>query len=517
MANCVTKAHSDPNADFGEGYWCDHWTYDLDLIENYLAAYPDEKDALLFGPRNYRWYASRAAVLPLAKRCCRTDAGLRQYHSIDPETRQQADGNWLVEEGGSVARSTLMEKLLLLCAIKAATLDSAGMGVEMEGGKPGWYDALNGLPGLFGSSMAETCELDRLLTFTITALEGRAGTVELYTEMAQLLGRAATIMMNDAPWTRWQQMTRLREAYRTATAHTLAGSRTAVACTELAAQLRALQTRVREGIHRAEALGGGLIPTYFSFEATGITETAEGLVPTGLTPQPLPYFLEGPVRRLKTAMTAEEKAQLEENVRTSDLYDPALRMYKVNASLNDTSFEVGRARAFTPGWLENESIWLHMEYKYLLELLKSGLYHRFFAAFCDAAVPFLDPAVYGRSPLENVSFLGSSVNPDPAARGRGFVARLIPADGDVVAMKSVLEANKDYENPSFGNQKTYEFFAEEASAVDYSLVTRYDTAIGDAFGQAIEAVQKGEKDKETALKDFYSEVQAVYPEIEVPA
>ena len=90
------------------------------------------------------------------------------------------------------------------------------------------------------------------------------------------------------------------------------------------------------------------------------------------------------------------------------------------------------------------------------------------------------------------------------------------SDGDVVAMKSVLEANKDYENPSFGNQKTYEFFANEAAAVDYSLVTRYDTAIGDAFGQAIEAVQKGEKDKETALNDFYQEVKAVYPEIKTP-
>ena len=90
------------------------------------------------------------------------------------------------------------------------------------------------------------------------------------------------------------------------------------------------------------------------------------------------------------------------------------------------------------------------------------------------------------------------------------------SDGDNVAIKSVLEANKDYENPSFGNQKTYAFFAEEASAVDYSLITRYDTAIGDAFGQAIESIQKGEKDKKTALKDFYLEVQSVYPEIEVP-
>lgn len=438
VANCVTRAHSDPNADFGEGYWCDHWTYDLDLIESYLAVYPDEKEALLFGSRSYRWYASRAAVLPLAKRCCRTEAGLRQYHSIDPETRQQADGNWLVEADGTVARSTLMEKLLLLCSIKAATLDSAGMGVEMEGGKPGWYDALNGLPGLFGSSMAETCELDRLLSFTIAALEGRDDAVELYTEMARLLGRASATMMEDDPWTRWQQLTGLREMYRQTTARTLSGSRTPVPCTELAAQLRMLQTRVREGIRQAEALGGGLIPTYFSFEATGITETPDGLLPAGLIPRPLPYFLEGPVRRLKTGMATAEKESLTQLVRASDLYDPTLKMYKVNASLNDTSFEVGRARAFTPGWLENESIWLHMEYKYLLELLKSGLYQRFFTAFCDAAVPFLDPAVYGRSPLENVSFLGSSVNPDPAARGRGFVARLSGSTAEFLHMWQIM-------------------------------------------------------------------------------
>lgn len=90
------------------------------------------------------------------------------------------------------------------------------------------------------------------------------------------------------------------------------------------------------------------------------------------------------------------------------------------------------------------------------------------------------------------------------------------SNGDIVSMKSVLEANKDYENPSFGNQKTYAFFMEEAQNIDYSLVTRYDTEIGNAFGQAIVSVQTGEKDKETALRDFYTAVQAVYPEIQVP-
>ena len=52
--------------------------------------------------------------------------------------------------------------------------------------------------------------------------------------------------------------------------------------------------------------------------------------------------------------------------------------------------------------------------------------------------------------------------------------------------------------------------------MDYSLITRYDTAIGDAFGQAIEAVQKQEKTKEQALSDFYMEINAIYPEITTP-
>ena len=52
------------------------------------------------------------------------------------------------------------------------------------------------------------------------------------------------------------------------------------------------------------------------------------------------------------------------------------------------------------------------------------MYEQFSQAFRDAAIPFLDPERYGRSPLENVSFLASSVNPDPSVWGRGFVARL---------------------------------------------------------------------------------------------
>ena len=185
------------------------------------------------------------------------------------------------------------------------------------------------------------------------------------------------------------------------------------------------------------ALGDGICPTYFTFEAAGVAGGPEGPMPTGLVPHALPLFLEGPVRWLKLDAPQAEKAALARRVRESALYDKELGMYKVNESLSGVSFEAGRAVAFSPGWLENESIWLHMEYKYLLELLKSGLYEEFAQAF-HAAVPFLNPEQYGRSPLENVSFLASSANPDPARWGRGFVARLSGSTAEFLQMWQIM-------------------------------------------------------------------------------
>ena len=60
----------------------------------------------------------------------------------------------------------------------------------------------------------------------------------------------------------------------------------------------------------------------------------------------------------------------------------------------------------------------------MLELLRSGLYEEFFEDFHKAAIPFLDPKVYGRSIYENSSFIASSKNPNERYHGKGFVARL---------------------------------------------------------------------------------------------
>lgn len=91
------------------------------------------------------------------------------------------------------------------------------------------------------------------------------------------------------------------------------------------------------------------------------------------------------------------------------------------------------------------------------------------------------------------------------------------SNGDVVNNKAVLEANKDFQNKSFGNQNTYGFYAQEMEKIDYSLITAYDDACKDAFGQAVMSVQKGEKTKEAALKEFYEVVLSTYPELSVPA
>ena len=437
-ARVICAAHSEPNASFGEGYWCDHWTYDLDLIESFLTVFPERKAQLLFDDRRYRWYETRVKVNSRAKRYCITENGLRQYHALD-EHAKQVRSKWMKTADATDGRSTLIEKLILLCAIKTATLDASGMGVEMEGGRPGWYDALNGMPGLLGSSMAESCELARLLRFTAEALEARGGETELYHEIAGLLEDTDRILRAESdPFARWNEMNRMKEAYRDRTLYGYRGDRRALSCAAIAQMLRNMENALQEGIRKAEAMNGGLIPTYFTFTAESWEDTPEGPMPTALTPTALPLFLEGPVRQFKLALSDEKKHALAKKVAQSGLYDKKLHMYKVNASLSGVSYEAGRALAFTPGWLENESVWLHMEYKYLLELLKNGLYPEFAEAFRDAAIPFLDPEVYGRSPLENSSFIASSANPDPAIHGRGFVARLSGSTAELLHIWQVM-------------------------------------------------------------------------------
>lgn len=443
FAKAIAAAEQGVTATFTEGYWSDHWTYNLDQIESFLSVYPEAEEAMLYEDTSYTWFQSPESILPRAKRYVVTNKGVRQYNYLE---KRPATGSQLTAPDGTPMRATLMEKLLTLLAAKTATLDPYGMGVEMEGGKPGWYDALNGLPGLLGSSMAETLELCRVLEDVSRRHAAFNRPVELMEEAALLARTVADVLTaNEAVWQQdgeilpvWNALSDAREAYRASLMTGACGRKETLPAEEITQLLSLWTAYVHKAVEKAMKLGGGLCPTYFAYDVTKYHEDEAGLHPEAFQLVKMPDFLEGQVRWLRLDKTLAEKRQLLTAVKESRLYDRKLNMYKVNAALGEASYEIGRAHAFTPGWLENESIWLHMEYKYLLEELRSGLYGEFCEDFYLAAVPFLDPKVYGRSPLENSSFIASSANPDPVIHGKGFVARLSGSTAEFLSIWQIM-------------------------------------------------------------------------------
>ncbi len=443
----IDMSNKQVNSNFGEGYWSDHWTYNLDLIENYLEVFPEKEEDLLY-EQDYTYFLSQINVKPRHKRYVETKNGLRQYDALDESTRRNTQEKLVRSDygKGSVVKSTLMEKLILLCATKFSTLDAYGMGVEMEAGKPGWYDALNGLPGLFGSSMAETYELSRNIEFTLDSLVKYPRELELLEELVEFIKSIDAIvkeekdsLMNDMEVISfWNKANDVKESYRQEVFNGISGDRVKVKSNLLVTTLKEWLEVVNRGIEKACSLEEAISPTYFAYQVNEYEEYKDGFIPKHFEIIRMPLFLEGPVNYLKLDLDKDKKINLYKNVKNSDIYDEKLSMYKVNESLKDASFEIGRAKAFTPGWLENESVWMHMEYKYLLELLKSGLYEEFFNDFHKAAVVFLDPEVYGRSIYENSSFIASSKNPNENYHGKGFVARLSGSTIEFVNMWKIM-------------------------------------------------------------------------------
>ena len=162
-----------------EGFWADHWTYDLDQILSFEAVYPDDVERALWDAEKIPFYMSAGTVQPRDFKYVEVDGlGIRQYNSVydDPEKLgqladrdAQPDGAFELaaptgDDDASSAVYTVepVSKVLLLFATKFTLLDPSGLGVEMDANKPGWNDAMNGLPGLLGSGMPETCEAWRI-------------------------------------------------------------------------------------------------------------------------------------------------------------------------------------------------------------------------------------------------------------------------------------------------------------------------------------------------------------------
>jgi len=292
---------------------------------------------------------------------------------------------------------------------------------------------------------------------SLAELEGDTQ-IALPAEYADYLGNLAAISVTGtAPLSWWERANELRETYRKRIYRTeISGEEITLSKSALDDILNTFERRVQKGLACAQELAPGDVPpTYFRYAVTAHeiltdesgnpcldTQERPFIQAKAFHPIALPPFLEGAVRAMKVAAGEEQARQIHTAIRSSALYDQALKMYKVNAPLGAEPHEIGRAWAFTPGWLENESIWLHMAYKYLLGLLKAGLYEEYFEDFKNSLIPFQRPERYGRSPLENSSFLVSSSHPDKSLHGAGFVARLSGATAEFVEMWTILMAGK---------------------------------------------------------------------------
>ncbi len=439
------------DAEHGEGFWSDHWTYNLDLIENYLSLYPEQKRSLLFEKRIFTFFDNAEYVKPRSEKHQLHDGKVKQLHSVGVDTAKKEllkkrlqlphtarTGYGTTDE---VYSTSLFNKLLCLAANKFASLDPMGMGIEMEADKPNWYDALNGLPALFGSSLNETLELRRLMQFMQDALTlHRSDTLPVTEEVAALMQELVAAIKdtyadeNDIRFAFWDATHTVKELYWQKTRLGFSGTETGTPVPQIKEFLTLACRKLDDGIAAAKDKESGLYYGYFIHEPVTFELTKAPLVKvTSFKQVKLPFFLEAQVHAMKTLATREAKA-LHLSTKKSPLFDKKLGMYKVTSPLAPMPLEIGRCRVFAPGWLENESIWLHMEYKYLLELLKKGMYEEFYAEIPQTLIPFMKPSVYGRSVLENSSFIASSAFPDKSQHGTGFVARLSGSTAEFLQM-----------------------------------------------------------------------------------
>ncbi len=447
------------DAEFEKGYWSDHWTYLVDILENFRNVYPDRLNAALLSNNTYTFFDSTHFVLPREKKYVVTERGVRQYGAVAYnkekdlliKSRSVAKHRVRTKQGkGEVYRTTLLVKILTLVVNKLASLDAFLAGIEMEADRPGWCDALNGLPGLFGSALNESIELKRLVDFLLDALKStdNSSSVPMPLELYNFLHALGQMVKNPSdlekdPMKFWNESHMLKESYREKVFFGFDGAEKSVPMEEIKTLLTNASALLEKSLERGRDKSTGLYHTYFSHDPVAYERIGESDSPFArvkvFSQKPLPLFLEGIVHAMRVLKTPAETRAIYQNVLKTELYDKALGMYRMNAPLGDKAIELGRIAIFNYGWLENGSIFLHMHYKYVLEMIRGGMIDEFYANLSTLLVPFRDPKTYRRSVTENVSFMASSgYATDPGDHGKGFVARLSGSTVEFLHIWSIL-------------------------------------------------------------------------------
>lgn len=442
----LKEANFEPQAEFGEGFWIDHWRYNLDLIESFLYFFPDKKKELFLDTK-FMFWDDEVKVKKRYQRYVIKEGRLYQFDSLEKvkekkeliEKRERFKNFLRTDYGkGMIYQTNLLEKLLTLFLNKISSLDFSGIGVEMEADKPGWCDSLNGLPAILGSSLCETLELKRTINILkdgisfLKKIGIEKGEVceevfDFFVKIKKLLSQYFSLKKEKDLWW-WHEANRIKESFRERVFWGIKGTKREITFWELEDSLNYAEKKLNYGIKKAKR--DGLYYTYFFYEVrkNDVTIEKEEVRIKKFKRINLALSLEGIVEGLRV----NKEKVLAKNIKKTSLYDKKLKMFRLNESLENAPLEIGRIKVFPRGWLENESVWLHMEYKYLLELLKNDLYEEFYKNFFNCCVCFLEPSSYGRNILENSSFIVSSVNPSSSLWGKGFIARLTGATAEII-------------------------------------------------------------------------------------
>lgn len=416
-------------AKFAEGYWSDHFVYLIDLVTAYIAVYPERRKQLLYDTR-LRWFKSGVRLLPRNRQSIKTlDGKIRRLYSLE-----KCGGDGWLKSGDKDCESSLAAKLLFLILIKISTLDPLGCGIDMEAGKPGWCDATNGLPALFGSNVADALELLRLVE-TVEKLFLKDREIELAAEQYGFFCEVLTLLgCKLAPEKFFVEVNLFKERYLNRAYNGFSGETERVPASEIFSFLALAKDKLINGFARARKLGEGWLPTYLAFEVTDYDELEGGFVlPKKFEARALPHFAESVAKGL-----AVGDKKIYAKAKRSKLYDKKLKLFKTSEPLDNETLEIGRIRSFPAGWLERESCFLHMSYKVLLALLEAGMYDEFYSEIKTGLIPFMPAERYGRSTLENSSFLVTSNHGDSRKWGKGYQARLTGANAEVLSMWRVM-------------------------------------------------------------------------------
>ncbi len=480
-----------------EGFWSDHWHYNLDLIESFLGIYPEKIKELFFENKKYTFYDDAYLVLPRLKRYHLNEKKeyrqVKFIEKIDEKAKliagrkNQPNAVRIKNGKGEIYYTNLAVKLISLILIKACSIDPDGVGLEMESGKPNWYDAINGLPALFGSSSSELFELKRFAKFVIENLADftkekitlPCEIFDLYNEVNKICQDYILSKKVDNDLTYWLKANEVKEVFRAKTLFGISGKENVIGINELIKFCELLIKRIDVSIAKIEDKNTKVNLTYFSYDLKELKldKKQDKIILAQFKRHSLPLFLEGPVHQLRLVKNSEEAYKKYSKIKSSELFDSQLALYKVNSSLKTESIEIGRTKIFTPGWLENESVWLHMLYKFLLEILRSGLNNEFSENLKELFIAFRDPFEYKRSILENSSFIASSAFPDKNMVGQGFVARLTGSTAEIIHIwkemffgaKPFILNNKKQLVLEFKPKIPYWLFTEQEKNINYQL------------------------------------------------